>query len=99
MLTKPSITIKGQRHELDPYCSITIREIGDLSCDPTISALQSPPSSSGSGGHLVGYSIGIVLALSAVVTTIITAMIIAFCTVRRHRAKKATESDATRYEN
>ena len=73
-----------------------IREIGDLSCDPTVSTLQL---SSGSGGHLVGYFVGIVLVLLAVVGAIITAMIIAFYTVRRHRAKKVAESNVTRYEN
>ena len=46
----------------------------------------------------MGYSVGIVLVLLAVVGAIIIAMIIAFYTVRRYRAKKATESDATRYE-
>jgi hypothetical protein len=68
-----------------------IWEIGDLSCDPTVATT---PSSG--GGHLVGYSVGIVLVLSVVVGIIITAMLIAFYTVRRHRAKKTAE--ITRYD-
>lgn len=94
VLTKPFVTIDGQSYQLDPHCSVVIREIGDLSCDPTVSALLPPRSSS--GGHLVGYSVGIILVLSLVVGTIILAMIIAFYTVRRYRSKKVL--DATRYE-
>jgi hypothetical protein len=91
VLTKPFITIDGQRHQLDPFCSVVIREIGDLSCDPTVSTLLPAPSSR-SGGHLVGYSVGIVLVLSTVAGIIITAMLIVFYAVRRHRAKKATDA-------
>ena len=92
VLTKPIVTISGQRHQLDPYCSVVIREIGDLSCDPTV-----PTSGvkSGTRGYLVGYSAGIVLVLSAVVGIIIVAMIITFYAVKKYRSKKL--KDATRY--
>ena len=90
--TKPIVTISGQHHQLDPYCSVVIQEIGDLSCDPTVSTSGVK---SGTGGHLVGYSIGILLVLSAVVGIIIVTMIITFYTVKKYRLKKL--KDATRY--
>ena len=93
VLTKPFITISGQRHQLDPYCSVVIERIGDISCDPTV-----PTSSvkSGTGGRLVGYSIGTVLVLSTVVGILIIAIISVFYKVNKYKSKKA--KDATRYD-
>ena len=92
MLTKPFVIISGQRYQLDPYCSVVIREIGDLSCDPTIPTVLPSSIKSGTGGHLVGYSIGIILLLSAVAGIIIVATIV----VKKYRLKKA--KDAGRYD-
>ena len=93
VLTKPFITINGLRHQLDPYCSVVIERIGDLSCDPTV--LMSSVKS-GTGGRLVGYSIGTVLVLSTVVGILIVAIISVFYKVNKYKSKKV--KDATRYD-
>ena len=33
VLTKPFITISGKSYQLDPYCSVVIKEFGDITCD------------------------------------------------------------------
>ena len=89
VLTKPFVTISGKRHQLDPYCSVVIQEIGNLTCDPTILNVQS--SNVRSSGNLVGYSVGIVLSLSVMVGTISVAMILTFYAVKKYRLKKARD--------
>ena len=85
VLTKPFVTISGKRYLLDPYCSVVIQEIGNLTCDPTILNVQS--SSVRASGNLVGYSVGIVLFLSVMVGTIS----VAFYAVKKYRLKKARD--------
>ena len=94
VLTKPFVTISDQHHQLDPYCSVVIQEIGDLSCDPTTPTVLPSSVKSRTSGHFVGYSAGIILILSVVVVILIVAILLAFYTVRKHRLKKAR--DATR---
>ena len=91
VLTKPFVNISDQRHQLDPYCSVVIQEIGDLSCDPTVPTVLSSSVKSRTRGHLVAYSVGILLLLGIIIVTIL----VAFYAVKKHRSKKV--KDATRY--
>ena len=92
VLTKPFVTISGKGHQLDPYCSVVIQEIGDLTCDPTTLNVQSSSvRSSKGGGNLVGYSVGIVLFLLVMVGTISVVMILTFYAVKKYRLKKARD--------
>lgn len=95
VLTEPFVMIDSHRHQLDPYCSVVIERIGDLSCDPTVTVLPSGAKSHDTGGSFVGYSVGIILLLSVVVGVIIVAII--FYKVKKYKSKRA--KDATRYAN
>ena len=90
VLTKPFVTISGKRHQLNPYCSVVIQEIGDLTC-AILNVQSSSVRPSKGGGNLVGYSVGIVLFLSVMVGTISVAMILTFYAVKKYRLKKARD--------
>ena len=90
VLTKPFITSSSnEHHQLDPYCSVVIQEIGDISCDPIVPTLL--PSAVKPGIDSVAYSIGgMLLLLSAIGGMIIVAVIL-------YKIKKARGSYSMRY--
>lgn len=85
VLTKPFITVDEVHHQLNPYCSVVIDEIGDLSCDPIVPTL--PPSGV---GRSMGYVAAVVILLLSV--TIATVGIIVSCyALKKYRLNKAKE--------
>ena len=101
VLTEPFVSVSGHPHQLDPYCSVVIEMIGNLSCDPALPFGPTVQSSgvrskrAGSGGGVVAYSIGIILLLSTVVAVLSVAIVLTFYAVKKYRLKKAR--DCMRY--
>lgn len=86
VLTKPFITVNENHHQLDPYCSVMIHEIGIVSCDPILPTLQ--PSASGMGPR-VGAAALVTLLLSLIIATVGT--VFSCYALKRYRLKKAKE--------
>ena len=88
VLTKPFITVNKVHHQLDPYCSVVIHEIGDLSCDPIVPTL--PPSGVGLKSGSMGYvAVVVTLLLSVIIATV--GIIISCYALKKYRLKKAKE--------
>ena len=85
---KPFITVNKVHHQLDPYCSVVIREIGDLSCDPVVPTL--PPSGVGPKAGSMGYVAAVVtLLLSVIIATV--GIILSCYALKKYKLKKAKE--------
>ena len=78
VLTKPFMTVAGKSYQLDPYCSVVIRDVGDTSCDAISSPLLT-----WLGSNVYIYGVGGGILLLVIVTVVI------ICTIMCRRSKKA----------
>ena len=80
------MTIAGKAYPLDPYCSVVIREIGDISCDVISPAQQAPVynSNPGSSTNILAYSIGGIILIILVILGVVIVVIVIW-----KRSKKA----------
>ena len=85
VLTKPIVSILGKSYQLDPYCSVVVHKIGDISCD-VISPPQLEPDSNSDAGS--GTNAGIVAGILLLVVIMGTIIIIISIVIWR-RSKKA----------
>ena len=88
VLTKPLIIVNKIHYQLDPYCSVVIREISDLSCDPIVPTL--PPSGVGQKAGSLGYvAVVVILLLSIIIATV--GITLSCYALKKYRLKKAKE--------
>ena len=73
VLTKPFITISGKSYQLDPYCSVVIKEFGDITCD-AVSPTQLE-SSVESSTYLLVYSVVVGVLLLLAITGVVILML------------------------
>ena len=94
MFTKPLVTSLNK--QIDPYCSVVIQEIGDMSCEPTLPT-QLPAAANTNSIDPVGYSIGGLLVLLVAIGGIIIVAGICSVVIRKHKLKIAKPRDCTRW--
>lgn len=80
VLTKPFIVISNTMHQVDPYCSITVENLGDTTCE-AVSPTESEPESTVPRFTLLEIISVVVMALLLIIV-IISCVIIA-CLIRR----------------
>ena len=78
------IAISGESYEIDPYCIVTVKEVGETSCDTTTSLNNESLLSSNSNTIQLVYIIGTSVMLLLVITLII---IIVYCYASRRKSK------------
>ena len=76
VLMKPVLTVSGKSYQLDPYCSVVIRDVGDTSCD-----VISHDAESSNNEIIYGISGGILLIVAVVI--IFTLCIVIWMRARR----------------
>ena len=87
VLSKPLITIDGRAYQVDPYCSVVVKELGVSSCDSNTSTESlSTDQPSVSVIELVSV-IGMAALLILVVTTAIVLVLCCICR-RKHKSRR-----------
>ena len=64
------MTVAGKSYQLDPYCSVAIKDVGDTSCD-AFSPAQHSNSESSSNEFIYGVGVGILVLILVIVAVVI----------------------------
>ena len=87
ILTKPIIAINERFYQVDPYCSIIVKELGMSSCDSVPSTEALLPEQNASFGKDIIELVGVIVAGILLVVVITMAVILVLCCVCRKKSK------------
>ena len=80
VLTKPSISISNTMQQIDPYCSISVDNLGDMTCE-VVSPTEAEPESV--SPHFTPLEIISVAVMALLLIIVIVSCVVIVCLIRR----------------